>query len=231
MATFEGLKETLSRVAEYAREKTDLAVNTGKMAIELNRAKADANAARIQLADLVMDKYVGGQIADEEIAALCAEIEDADEQIVEMTLALDAIRQETVDGLRSVSDTVSNTVTGAVNSIFKKEADTGLVCPACGAALKEEFAFCPACGCGIETVDDIVEEAEAEAEAADATFGYCNGECEGCGGCDYEEDCDNMRCALCSNCGDTICFDEEMDPEKIVCPACGTPLVGPVDEE
>ena len=70
MANFDNLKETLNRVAEYAREKTDLAVNTGKMALELNRAKADANEARIQLADLVMDKYVGGLIADEEIAAL-----------------------------------------------------------------------------------------------------------------------------------------------------------------
>ena len=184
MANFDSLKETLNRVAEYAREKTDLAVNTGKMAIELNRAKADANAARIQLADLVMDKYVGGFITDEEITALCAEIEDADEQIAEMTLALDAIRQETVDGLRSVGDSVSSTVTGAVNSIFRKEADDALVCPSCGAALKEEFAFCPACGCGLEAVDDIVEEAEID--AADATFGYCNGECEGCGGCEVE---------------------------------------------
>ena len=202
MASFDNLKETLNRVAEYAREKTDLAVNTGKMALELNRAKADANAARIQLADLVMDKYVSGLIADEDIAALCAEIEDADEQIVEMTLALDTIRQETVDGLRSVGDSVSSTVTDAVNSIFKKETDTGLVCPACGAALKAEFVFCPACGCGLEQVDDLVEEAEA----ADATFGYCNGECEGCCGCDVEycdEAAEESEEAPCeNNCGE-----------------------------
>ena len=171
MATFEGLKDTLSRVAESAREKTDLAVNTGKMAIELNRAKADANAARIALADLVMDKYVGGGIVDADIAELCAEIEDADEQIAEMTLALDAIREETMDGLRSVGDSVTNTV----NSIFKREAD-GLTCPACGAVLKAEYRFCPACGCGVETVDDIVEEA---CEAA-----CCDGVCEGCCGCE-----------------------------------------------
>ena len=53
MANFDTLKETLSRVAEYAREKTDLAVNTGKMAIELNRAKADANAARMLANELL----------------------------------------------------------------------------------------------------------------------------------------------------------------------------------
>ena len=159
------------------------------MAIELNRAKSDANAARIQLADLVMDKYVGGLIDDEEIAALCAEIEDADEQIVEMTMALDAIKQETVVGLRNVGDSVSSTVTGAVNSLFKKETEDGLVCPACGAALKEEFFFCPTCGCGVEAVDDIVDDADPD--AADATFGYCNGECEGCCGCEVEY-CDEI---------------------------------------
>ena len=201
MATFDNLKETLSRAMEYAREKTDLAVNTGKMALELNRAKADANAARIQLADLVMDKYVGGLIADEDIAALCAEIEDADEQIVEMTMALDAIKQETVDGLRTVSDSVSSTVTDAVNSLFKKETEDGLVCPSCGAALKEEFVFCPACGCGLESVDDIVEEAEID--AADATFGYCNGECEGCCGCEVE---------YCEECGDAAEEAAEENP-------------------
>lgn len=173
MATFEGLKETLSRVAEYAREKTDLAVNTGKMAIELNRAKADANAARIALADLVMDKYVGGLITDEDILALCAEIEDADEQIADMMLALEDIKQETMDGLRSVSDTV----TGAVNGIFKKEG-AGLTCPACGGRVSEDFLFCPGCGCELDTVDDIVDSAD-EMEC-------CTGCCESCGGCSEE---------------------------------------------
>ena len=36
--------------------------------------------------------------------------------------------------------------------------------------------ICPACGCGVETVDDIVEEA---CEAA-----CCDGVCEGCCGCE-----------------------------------------------
>ena len=75
------------------------------------------------------------------------------------------------------------------------------------------------CQCDCEDYDDEDEDFE------------CGGDCEGCGGCDFEDDCDNMRCALCSNCGDTICFDEEMDPEKIVCTACGTPLVEPMEEE
>jgi len=84
-----------------------------------------------------------------------------------------------------------------------------------------------------EFVYDLEDDCECDCEDCDDEdddFG-CDGDCEGCSGCDYEDDCDNMRCALCSNCGDTICFDEEMDPEKIVCPACGTPLVGSAEEE
>ncbi len=206
MANFESLKETLNKVAEYAREKTDLAVNTGKMAIELNRARADANAARIALADLVMDKYVGGGIVDADIAELCAEIEDADEQIAEMAIALDAIKQETVDGLRSVGDSVTSTV----NNLFKK--DGGLVCPECGAALKEEYFFCPGCGCSVETVDDLVDDAEE--------FDGCTGSCEGCCGCDGDAVNEEPVCEAPAEeccCGETPaeeCCCGEQPPEK-----------------
>ena len=56
MANFDNLKESLARAMKAVKEKTGMAVNTGKMAIEVNRARADANAVRIELADLVMDK-------------------------------------------------------------------------------------------------------------------------------------------------------------------------------
>jgi len=61
----------------------------------------------------------------------------------------------------------------------------------------------------------------------------CDGECEGCCGCDdldeldamdgdvFDLDEEGMRCIMCENCGDTICYDESLDPSEIVCPACG----------
>ncbi len=84
-----------------------------------------------------------------------------------------------------------------------------------------------------ELVFDI-EDDECDCDCDEDDFDDefdCDGDCEGCSGCDIEDDCDDMRCALCSECGDTICFDAEMDPEKIVCPNCGTPLVTPVEAE
>jgi len=61
----------------------------------------------------------------------------------------------------------------------------------------------------------------------------CDGECEGCCGCDdllddededddvFDLDEEGMRCIMCESCGDTICYDETLDPSEIVCPACG----------
>lgn len=69
----------------------------------------------------------------------------------------------------------------------------------------------------------------------------CDGECEGCCGCDdllEEEDGDifdldeeGMRCIMCESCGDTICYDESLDPSEIICPACGKLCCKESDEE
>ena len=73
----------------------------------------------------------------------------------------------------------------------------------------------------------------------DDEFGFdeyedCDGECEGCCGCDdleddaededvFDLDEEGMRCIMCENCGDTICYDETLDAADIICPACGEP--------
>ena len=44
---------------------------------------------------------------------------------------------------------------------------------------------------------------------------FCD--CEECDDCD---DCDYME-AMCPHCKETICFDNEIDPEDLICPACG----------
>ena len=68
----------------------------------------------------------------------------------------------------------------------------------------------------------------------------CDGECEGCHGCDdledlealdgeddvFDLDSEGMRCIMCESCGDTICYDETLDPADIICPACGKKCVG-----
>lgn len=44
-------------------------------------------------------------------------------------------------------------------------------------------------------------------------------DCDCC--CDDEcDDCEYME-AMCPHCGENICFDSEIEPEDLICPACG----------
>ena len=89
-------------------------------------------------------------------------------------------------------------------------------------------------------------EDEDEDEYDFGEYEDCDGECEGCHGCDdledlealdgeedvFDLDSEGMRCIMCESCGDTICYDETLDPEDIICPACGKKCVGEsADEE
>ena len=61
-------------------------------------------------------------------------------------------------------------------------------------------------------------------------------ELEGCGCCGCGDDCCDTDCccddddcccdedfmeAMCPHCKETICFDNELDPADLICPACG----------
>lgn len=68
----------------------------------------------------------------------------------------------------------------------------------------------------------------------------CDGECDGCSGCDdlcdddgevFDLDSEGMRCIMCESCGDTICYDESLDPAEIICPACQKPCCTVEDTE
>ena len=45
----------------------------------------------------------------------------------------------------------------------------------------------------------------------------CDDECCDC--CD--DDCDCFMEAMCPHCGEAITFDNEIEPEDLICPACG----------
>ena len=76
---------------------------------------------------------------------------------------------------------------------------------------------------------DSDEEDEDDEEDDDGLLGDddCDGNCEGCHGCDDEEYYE----IVCPSCGETVCFDQELDPENLVCPACGEKFGCIVDED
>ncbi len=97
----------------------------------------------------------------------------------------------------------------------------------------------------IEDLNDEMEELwededEDEDEDDDFDFGFDDDDdYEDFAGCDGDcTNCDGMDCAdedyyeiVCPSCGETVCFDQELDPENLVCPACGEKFGCLVDEE
>ena len=57
----------------------------------------------------------------------------------------------------------------------------------------------------------------------------CDGNCDDCDGCDCENE-DYFE-IICPSCGETVCFDQELDPENLICPACGEKFGCIVDED
>ena len=102
----------------------------------------------------------------------------------------------------------------------------------------EEYVFSDDCDLDFPYDGDWeYGEYDDEDEDEDEDEG-CDGVCEGCSGCEdggesedvFDVDAEGMRCLICENCGDTICYDESIDPKTIICPACGKTAVNCEDK-
>lgn len=75
--------------------------------------------------------------------------------------------------------------------------------------------------------EDEYDEDEDEDEYEDD--GECDGDCENCDGTNCPDE--DYYEIVCPSCGETVCFDQELDPENLVCPACGEKFGCIVDED
>ena len=74
----------------------------------------------------------------------------------------------------------------------------------------------------IEEIDEDLGEveeilAECDCDDCDCDCDDCDCDCDDCD-CDCDEDFFEIECP---SCGETVCFDETIDPEDLICPACG----------
>ncbi len=77
---------------------------------------------------------------------------------------------------------------------------------------------------------DYIEELDEDLGAVEEDF-YCGEDDD-----DYddeddedddgEDDGDGYYEVVCPSCGETVCFDESLDPDELVCPACGEKIGG-----
>ena len=79
----------------------------------------------------------------------------------------------------------------------------------------------------LESVERFLDDEEEEDDEEDWDEEDCDGNCEGCSGCD---DTDFFE-IVCPSCGETVCFDQELDPENLICPACNEKFGCIVEEE
>ena len=90
----------------------------------------------------------------------------------------------------------------------------------------------------VATLGDYIEEidhdlGDVETYVYDCEDGCCDDECCDdeccCDDCCDDEcccDCEDYMEIMCPHCSNPICFDsEEIDPEDLICPACGKPVV------
>ena len=92
----------------------------------------------------------------------------------------------------------------------------------------------------IEEIDEDLGDVE-ECLCEDDEYDDCDCDCD----CDCDDcDCDCCDCCeddededgeffeiQCPSCGEIICFDETIDPEELICPACHEKMACLVDEE
>ena len=82
--------------------------------------------------------------------------------------------------------------------------------------------------------DEEVELDDEDEWDDDEDEEWCDGDCEGCTGCDdlddEDEDGDFFE-IVCPSCGETICFDESVDPENLTCPACNEKFACDIETE
>ena len=83
----------------------------------------------------------------------------------------------------------------------------------------------------LQDVEDYLdEECELEDEDyEDEEWEECDGDCTACDGCDCEDDdyCE----IVCPSCGETVCFDESVNAEDLICPACQSEIGCIVDDD
>ena len=66
-------------------------------------------------------------------------------------------------------------------------------------------------------VEEILVEDDCDCDCDD-----CDCDCDDCDcDCDCEFDDEDFFEIDCPSCGETVCFDGSIDPEDLICPACG----------
>jgi RNA polymerase subunit RPABC4/transcription elongation factor Spt4 len=206
-ATFEAdrllrIRRVEGTIADIRRQITQQAYQIGSKAIELSK---------------------NGQLdSPPELAAMCKQVQQLEQQITEKEAEIERIRQEIPPEPAPRTEVVGPAVVG-------RKANYGHICPKCEIELPAEALFCPQCG---GPAKDVAPPPTPVATAAEA-------KCVKCGAAVPAE------AAFCPRCGSKVGLEETpspagappniacarcgavLVPEAVFCPACGNPVEPP----
>lgn len=103
---------------------------------------------------------------------------------------------------------------------------------ALGSDVEDLIDYCEELDEDLGDVEEVLLEDEEEyddEEWDDECDGECD-ECDLCGECEFCDDEDYFEIA-CPSCGETVCFDDSVNADDLVCPACGSELGCIVDDD
>ena len=74
----------------------------------------------------------------------------------------------------------------------------------------------------VEYLNDYIEEIDEDLGEVEEILveDDCDCDCDDCD-CDCDLDDEDFFEIDCPSCGETVCFDGSIDPEDLICPACG----------
>ena len=105
---------------------------------------------------------------------------------------------------------------------------------ALGSDVEDLIDYCEELDEDLGDVEEVLlEDEEDEEDDEDEWDDECDGDCDCCdmcGDCEFCDDEDYFEIA-CPSCGETVCFDESVNADDLICPACGSALGCIVEED
>lgn len=89
----------------------------------------------------------------------------------------------------------------------------------------------------LDVANEYIEELDEDLGAVEEVVYDVDDDCcddDDCDCCDCDDDDDDEEefyVAMCPNCGGKVYFDDSVNPEDVICPACQKPLISDEDED
>ncbi|KPU45106.1 double zinc ribbon [Oxobacter pfennigii] len=134
MSFLDNLTKKVGDAAKVAAKRSEGFMETTKLNMAISSDEGRIKAIYNQLGELTYNKFKAGEISDGELAALCLQIREIENNIAELKEKIEEIR------LTKDHETAESSYTPPASAEEKK------FCSSCGAEVSAGAKFCSSCG-------------------------------------------------------------------------------------